>query len=98
MKISKKDDSNTYIFLPAAGTAGNKVIDVGDWGYYWSGTANSSTKPYFLYIADGGVTAQDVKSFYYVGRPVRPVRLVEVSLAGSGQRETEGSEEDVFMY
>ena len=98
MKISKKDDSNTYIFLPAAGSAGTKVSDVGDWGYYWSGTANSSNKPYSLYIANGGGDAQYVKPFYYVGRPVRPVRLVEVSLAGSGQGETEGIEEDVFKY
>ena len=98
MKISKKDDSNTYIFLPAAGSAGIKVSDVGDWGYYWSGTANSSNKPYSLYIANGGGDAQYVKPFYYVGRPVRPVRLVKVSLAGSGQGETEGIEEDVFKY
>ena len=98
MKISKKDDSNTYIFLPAAGSAGTKVSDVGDWGYYWSGTANSSNKPYLLYIANGGGDAQYFKPFYYVGRPVRPVRLVKVSLAGSGQGETEGIEEDVFKY
>ena len=98
MKISKKDDSNTYIFLPAAGSAGKEVNNVGDFGYYWSGTANSSTKPYFLYFAIGGVAAQDVKYFNFVGLLVRPVRLVEVSLAGSGQGETEGIEEDVFKY
>ena len=97
MKISKKDDPNTYIFLPAAGGRGDSSFQVGDWGYYWSGTANSSNKPYLLYIANGGVIAQD---YYpnYVGLPVRPVRLVEVSLAGSGQGETEGIEEDVFKY
>ena len=97
MKISKKDDPNTYIFLPAAGGRGASSFQVGDWGYYWSGTANSSNKPYLLYIANGGVIAQD---YYpnYVGLPVRPVRLVEVSLAGSGQGETEGIEEDVFKY
>ena len=32
MKISKKDDPNTYIFLPAAGSAGREVSDVGDFG------------------------------------------------------------------
>ena len=78
MKISKKDDPNTYIFLPADGSAGTEVINVGDWGYYWSGTANTSTKPYCLYFASGGVNAQDVQFFYYVGLPVRPVRLVAV--------------------
>ena len=98
MKISKKDDPNTYIFLPAAGSAGKEVNNVGDFGYYWSGTANSSTKPYYLYFTIGGGNPQEFIYFYYVGLQVRPVRLVEVSLAGSGQGETEGIEEDVFKY
>ena len=85
--------------MPAAGGRGGaSSFQVGDWGYYWSGTANSSTKPYLLYIANGGVAAQDVYYSNYVGLPVRPVRLVEVSLAVSGQGETEGIEEDVFKY
>ena len=98
MKISKKDDPNTYIFLPAAGSAGREVNNVGDFGYYWSGTANSSTKPYYLYFTIRGGNPQEFIYFYYIGLPVRPVRLVEVSLAGSGQGETEGIEEDVFKY
>ena len=98
MKISKKDDPNTYIFLPAAGSAGTECNNVGDFGYYWSGRANSSTKPYYLYFTIGGGNPQEFIYFYYVGLPVRPVRLVEVSLAGSGQGETEGIEEDVFKY
>ena len=98
MKISKKDDPNTYIFLPAAGSAGRERNNVGDFGYYWSGTANSSTKPYYLYFTIGGGNPQEFIYFYYVGLQVRPVRLVEVSLAGSGQGETEGIEEDVFKY
>ena len=98
MKISKKDDPNTYIFLPAAGSAGREVNNVGDFGYYWSGTASSSTKPYYLYFTIGGGNPQESIYFYYIGLPVRPVRLVEVSLAGSGQGETEGIEEDVFNY
>ena len=98
MKISKKDDSNTYIFLPAAGYVGSpKNYLVGDYGCYWSGTAYSGTKPYQLYFGRGSAKTQDyLRSF--VGMPVRPVRLVEVSLAGSGQGETEGIEEDVFNY
>ncbi|OYP34527.1 hypothetical protein CIK90_13520, partial [Prevotella sp. P5-126] len=98
MKISKKDDPNTYIFLPAAGSAGREVNNVGDFGYYWSGTANSSTKPYYLYFTIRGGNPQEFIYFYYIGLPVRPVRLVEVSFAGSGQGETEGIEEDVFNY
>ena len=98
MKISKKDDSNTYIFLPAAGYVGRSSnYLVGDYGCYWSGTAYSGTKPYQLYFSRGFAKTQDyLRSF--VGMPVRPVRLVEVSLAGSGQGETEGIEEDVFNY
>ena len=98
MKISKKDDPNTYIFLPAAGSAGKEVNNVGDFGYYWSGTANSSTKPYYLYFTIRGGNPQEFIYFNFVGHLVRPVRLVEVSLAGSGQGETEGIEEDVFKY
>ena len=98
MKISKKDDSNTYIFLPAAGYVGRSSnYLVGDYGCYWSGTAYSGTKPYQLYFSRGFAKTQDyLRSF--VGMPVRPVRLVEVSLAGSGQGETEGIEEDEFKY
>ena len=98
MKISKKDDSNTYIFLPAAGYVGSPSnYLVGDYGYYWSGTAYSGIKPYQLNFSRGfAKTQDDLRSF--VGMPVRPVRLVEVSLAGSGQGETEGIEEDVFNY
>ena len=98
MKISKKDDPYTYIFLPAAGSAGKEVNNVGDFGYYWSGTANSSTKPYYLYFTIRGGNPQEFRYFNFVGLLVRPVRLVEVSLAGSGQGETEGIEEDVFKY
>ena len=99
MKISKKDDPNTYIFLPAAGYVGSPSnYLVGDYGCYWSGTAYSGTKPYQLYFTIGGGNPQEFIYFYYVGLPVRPVRLVEVSLAGSGQGETEGIEEDVFKY
>ena len=98
MKISKKDDSNTYIFLPAAGYVGSASnYLVGDYGYYWSGTAYSGIKPYQLNFSRGFAKTQDYFR-RFVGMPVRPVRLVEVSLAGSGQGETEGIEEDVFNY
>ena len=98
MKISKKDDPNTYIFLPAAGSVGTEFVQVGDYGPYWSGTAKSSTEPYYLYFGSGAAAPKYSQYLYYVGIPVRPVRLVEVSLAGRGQGETEGIEEDVFKY
>ena len=78
MKISKKDDPNTYIFLPAAGSVGTEFVQVGDFGPYWSGTANSSTTPYYLYFGNGAANPKYVQYFYYVGIPVRPVRLVAV--------------------
>lgn len=77
MKISKKDDSNTYIFLPAAGWVnGTKFQEVGSIFYYWSGTA-SSTGAYDLTFWNSHVSAQD-SSDRHSGYSVRPVRLVPV--------------------
>ena len=77
MKISKKDDSNTYIFLPAAGyVAGFFFKEVGSHGRYWSGTAGTtSNDAYFLRFISSNVMAQPNYSRYF-GLPVRPVRLV----------------------
>ena len=77
MKISKKDDSNTYIFLPAAGYVTGYVFkEVGSIFYYWSGTASSSGA-YDLTFWNFNVTAQD-SSNRESGYSVRPVRLVAV--------------------
>ena len=77
MKISKKDDSNTYIFLPAAGWVyGLYFKEVGSIFYYWSGTA-SSTGAYDLTFWNSHVSAQDSSNRDY-GYSVRPVRLVAV--------------------
>ena len=78
MKISKKDDSNTYIFLPAAGWVnGTKFENVGSKFYYWSGTANSTKTSYAYNLSNyGDVFASDY-SYRYSGFSVRPVRLVE---------------------
>ena len=80
MKITKKDNSNTYIFLPAAGyVAGIYFKDVGSIGRYWSGTAGTaSNDAYILRITDVSVLAQNNYNRHF-GLPVRPVRLVEVS-------------------
>ena len=78
MKISKKDDSKTYIFLPAAGyVTGYVFTDVGSIFYYWSGTANSIPNAYDLTFWNGSVTAQDCSRREW-GYSVRPVRLVAV--------------------
>ena len=77
MKITKIDDSNTYIFLPAAGwVTGTWFHDVGSIFYYWSGTASSSGA-YDLSFWNGSVSEQD-SSYRYYGYSVRPVRLVPV--------------------
>ena len=79
MKITKKDDSKTYIFLPAAGYfSGTGYLYVGRGGYYWSGTAYLSTKAYFLEFDLRPYVLEQSKSLRYLGRPVRPVRLVAV--------------------
>ena len=77
MKITKKDDSNTYIFLPAAGYVSGVVFkDVGSIFYYWSGTA-SSTGAYDLNFWNSLVSAGD-SDYRHFGYSVRPVRLVAV--------------------
>lgn len=76
MKITKKDDSNTYIFLPAAGwVSGLYFKDVGSIFYYWSGTA-SSNGAYDLNFWNSHVSAGD-SDYRHFGYSVRPVRLVE---------------------
>ena len=79
MKISKKDDSNTYIFLPAAGyVSKDTFFFVGSGGYYQSGTASSSTEAYILEFDERNYVVEQSESLRYLGRPVRPVRLVAV--------------------
>ena len=81
MKITKIDDSKTYIFLPAAGWVnGTKFEDVGSIFYYWSGTASStasSNGAYDLTFWNSHVTAGGFVERQF-GFSVRPVRLVAV--------------------
>ena len=71
------------LFLPAAGyVSGKSFGSVGSYGYYWSGTAYSSTtfpntKAYYLTLDSKGV-AVDWNEDRYYGCSVRPVRLVPV--------------------
>ena len=87
MKITKKDDSNTYIFLPAAGQVGRGenngtsfyYVNLG--GYYWSGTAGAPdyTGAYrlnFSFIFQSVYPNGNFDRYY--GYTVRPVRLVAV--------------------
>ena len=80
MKITKKDDSTTYLFLPAAGyVQGSSFNGVDSGGRYWSGTtASLQENADYLNFDNVNLNAQD-KGSRSQGFPVRPVRLVEVS-------------------
>ena len=81
IKISKKEDSNTYIFLPAAGRFHETSSENVGAGYYWSGTAEiiwyGMAYSYSLYFESVTLRAQNADNRYY-GLSVRPVRLVAV--------------------
>ena len=79
----KFTNNGQTLFLPAAGYVEyTQFFAVGSGaGYYWSGTAQSSTSAYYLQLySSGNVSAQPVSNRYR-GFSVRPVRLVEVSAA-----------------
>ncbi|WP_158215478.1 MULTISPECIES: hypothetical protein [unclassified Prevotella] len=86
MKISKKDDSNTYIFLPAGGQAGQgenmgtSFYNVGSKGNYWSGTAADPNTGAYCLNLNFIFKSVDSKGNFgrYYGYLVRPVRLVAV--------------------
>ncbi|MCI6119661.1 MAG: hypothetical protein MR717_10370 [Prevotella sp.] len=79
MRITKINDTDTYLFLPAAGFVTETSFKyVGSYGYYWSGSARSSGDAYclsFNSVKSVKVNAQDnyLRRF---GFSVRPVRLV----------------------
>ena len=92
----KFTNNGQTLFLPEAGyVKDTQFFGVGYDGYYWSGTARSSTSAYQLQLYDGGnVSAQAVWD-RYCGYSVRPVRLVAVS----ANTTTEGyNEENDFVW
>ena len=94
----KFENNDQTLFLPAAGYVSRTSFgSVGSYGYYWSGTAYSSTtfpntKAYYLTLDSKGV-AVDWNEDRYYGCSVRPVRLVEVSAT-----TTEGYNENDFNW
>ena len=80
MKITKIDDSSTYLFLPAAnyfdGTRWSNYY--GSYGCYWSGTADSSTGTCYLFFDNSGTVFPQNGSYRFYGFTIRPVRLVAV--------------------
>lgn len=78
MKITKKGNNSTYLFLPAAGFLINTSSkDIGSYGYYRSGTAYSDTFAYCLDFSTGSFFPQSLYQRSY-GCPIRPIRLVAV--------------------
>ena len=80
MKISKKDESGTYLFLPAAGIVGQtSFVNVGSLGHYWSGTAAPNEGARSLgFRSDVDYFYAKYNSSRFGGYSVRPVRLVAV--------------------
>lgn len=78
MKIVKNGDTNTYIFLPAAGDfVSNECPNAGTNGHYWSCSIKSNTDVYYLYFNNGNV---NYLNYYgrHCGFSIRPVRLEEI--------------------
>ena len=69
---SKKSGNNHFIFLPAAGSYGGE--SAGNYGYYWSGTANGSFNAWRLYFGEGSAPGVDVN---YGRNDPYSVRLVQ---------------------
>ena len=93
---SKKSETGT-IFLPVAGEVHKSSLSsAGTYGFYWSGTANSNSSAYSLYLYLYYTDNKDISPKYrYYGYSVRPVRLVVESLADPvATTETYGKEND----
>lgn len=92
----KFTNNGQTLFLPEAGyVKDTQFFGVGYDGYYWSGTARSSTSAYQLQLyGSGNVTAGGFVERQF-GFSVRPVRLVAVS----ANTTTEGyNEENDFVW
>ena len=84
LKVAKKDDVNTYIFLPAGGYFNYEdyVANTNTMGYYWSNTADSPNllvQAYSLSFHVGTGKINTSSTYHnYIGRLIRPIRLVPV--------------------
>ena len=92
----KFTNNGQTLFLPEAGyVKDTQFFGVGYDGYYWSGTAKSSTDAYYLQLYSSGNVSAQLDCYRYFGCSVRPVRLVAVS----ANTTTEGyNEENDFKW
>ena len=89
------NSTNNSIFLPAAGYVyDTNFSSGGSRGGYWSRTAATVFYAYSLYFTSRSVNVEKYERYY--GFSVRPVRLVEVPLAGSGETEILDDKGDPF--
>ena len=83
-------NNDQTLFLPAAGYVNGTLFSANSDGYYWSGTASSSTRANYLQLYNSGNVSAQLASDRYYGFSVRPVRLVAVSATTT----TEGYNEE----
>ena len=94
-KRYKFTNNDQTLFLPAAGYVNGTAFSANYDGYYWSGTADSSTDAYYLQLYSSGHVNAQSYIVRYKGLSVRPVRLVAVS----ANTTTEGyNEENDFVW
>lgn len=73
-KVAKKDDSNTFIFLPDAGYRNGSSLDLaGSYGYYWSSSHSTSNTSNAWYLSAGSQVQSTYYDYRYYGRSVRAV-------------------------
>lgn len=73
----EKMEKNGAVFLPATGYRENASVNfVNSYGYYWSSTAFSNGKAYFLVFWEGGFNAQN-NYYRYRANSVRLARDVD---------------------
>lgn len=76
LEITSKITGNS-IFLPIAGKfSGDVCKQVGVLGYYWIGTAYSSSTAYYMYF--DGNSRHEYSDARWYGYPIRPVRLARL--------------------
>ena len=84
LKVAKKDDDNTYIFLPIGGHFNCDTYYDNTAGYYWSGSAyspdanNHVQGQYLFFQYDNDYSIRPSKYLNYLGFLIRPIRLVPV--------------------
>ena len=81
LKVAKKDEANTYIFLPAGGYFLEKSYTSNTQGYYWSNTAASPNQGLvqansLSFNVESGIINPSLTNHNYIGRLIRPIRLV----------------------